>query len=117
MQVTLTFKLDVNPDLDEAVVTQALTEALAGFRKVPLAVVVEDDTEHEVFVEDAKQATATEHIQGLATRYAEALVAYHTSCSNANYDAMCDLQEELNGACKQMANDAYWTKRNAEAAK
>ena len=47
--------------------------------------------------------TTREHMDNLAQRYARALVRFHMTTDQEDYEIVIDLQNMLNEVCKEMA--------------
>lgn len=47
--------------------------------------------------------TTREHMDNLAQRYARALVRFHMTTNQEDYEIVVDLQNMLNEVCKEMA--------------
>lgn len=47
--------------------------------------------------------TTREHMDNLAHRYARALVRFHITNDQEDFQIVCDLQNMLNEVCKEMA--------------
>lgn len=113
VQVTLTLTLDTPATgLTEQDLANAVAEAVAGFRKLPLAVVDVDNTAHEVFVSQATGHGGS--VYEVGTEYVEALIAYNATCSKAPkssetseaYSKLVFLQNLLNAHAYACAEEA-----------
>ena len=49
--------------------------------------------------------TTKEHMDNLAQRYARALVRFHMTADQEDFQIVCDLQNMLNEVCKEMAQE------------
>ena len=49
--------------------------------------------------------TTREHMDNLAHRYARALVRFHISKDQEDFQIVCALQDMLNEVCKEMAGE------------
>ena len=49
--------------------------------------------------------TTREHMDNLASRYARALVRFHMTNDQEDFQIVCDLQNMLNEVCKEMAEE------------
>lgn len=49
--------------------------------------------------------TTREHMDNLAQRYARALVRFHITNDQEDFQIVCDLQNMLNEVCKEMAEE------------
>lgn len=49
--------------------------------------------------------TTEQHMMNLANRYARALVDFHMTNDQEDFQIVCDLQNMLNCVCKEMAEE------------